>query len=85
MGKSETGFKILLLNFMPLGFLSLLSHSCAKFYLYLHLLKFGTGNSRDQRLEFPTSLWSPGWVRTPNSWWLLAGGGGELTHSVAVL
>lgn len=39
MGKSEAGLKILLLNFPPLGFLSLLSHRCAKLYLYLCLLK----------------------------------------------
>lgn len=41
MEKSEIGFKIPLLNFPPLGFPSLSSHSCAKFYLYLRLLKIG--------------------------------------------
>lgn len=87
MEKSGVGFKILLLNLLPLGFLSLLSHSCAKLYLYLHLLKVGMGSSRDQRLVCVVMSFLLLSVAGSglHSWWLLAAGAGELTHSVAML
>lgn len=75
MGKSKAGFKILLLNFPPLGFLSLLFHRRAKLYLYLRLLKFGMGKSRDQRLcvvmNFPLLSVARSGLPTHGSFWLV--------------